>query len=128
MEVNTPVRIVALLFSIGALSTIFISLVNLIIGFSSPSSVMSLGGVAPLVTVYIYGKKYTKSISKSLRIQSVLLYFCILFLLNIILFSHRISDMKEAIEWGGVSLFIAAGISLTTYFFFWLSQFNYENP
>jgi hypothetical protein len=128
VEVNTPVRIVSLLFGIGVLSSVAATLLNSIVGLPSIPSMAVWGILALGITSYIYGRKYKKGIPKSLRNRSVILYFCILLLLSIITFLLDEGGFRETIEWGGVLVVAAAAISLITYLIFWLSGLNYDDP
>jgi uncharacterized membrane protein len=128
MEVDTPVRVVALLVGIAVLSSIATTLLDSMVGFPSNSSMAIWGILAPGLTSYIYGRKYKKSMPKSLRNRSVILYFCVLLIVSIITFSLEEGDLRGAIEWGGVLVFAAAAMSLITYLIFWLPGLNYDDP
>jgi len=127
MEINTPPRIVALLFGIGVLSSVAGSLLNNFIGLPSPGMVI-WAVIAPGLTSYIYGRKYKKGMPKSLRVRSVLLYFFILMFLGIITFYLGDGGLSETIEWIGVLVFAAFGMSLISYLIFWLNGLSYDDP
>lgn len=63
---------------------------------------------------------------KSLRVRSVLLYFFILVILEIIAFASDDGGYSEILEWGGVLVFAAFGMSLIAYLIFWMSGLSHD--
>lgn len=125
MEVNTPIRIVSLLCGIGVLSSAAGFLLNTAFGFPSPGMVI-WAVLAPGLTSYVYGRKYSRGMPKSLRVRSVLLYFFILVILEIIAFASDDGGYSEILEWGGVLVFAAFGMSLIAYLIFWMSGLSHD--
>jgi len=127
VEIDTPVRIVSLLFGGGIVFSVAATLISNTFGLPNPGMVI-WAVVAPGFTSYVYGKKYKRGMPKALRIRSVLIYFAVLSMLGIITLYFGEGGFGEEMEWVGVYIFAAFCISLITYLIFRLSGMEHDDP